>query len=134
MSEPVLVALLFADRVIEEAKNHKKTIVGTFQFFHAPNYPIAFAPWYVYAAVTNVAAEQKHTFSVVLSDDESQHVLFSMGGEFGVKESAAVVELYQLLPNVVFPRPGMYNLLFHVDGRQIGCRVLHARQLTQAGG
>ena len=132
MPEPVLVGLLFADRVTEEI-NHKKTIVGTFSFFHAPRFPATFAPWFVYAAVTNLDPE-KHTFSILLSDDDSQHVLFSMGGELVVEEPSAVAEFFQMLPNVTFPKAGKYNLLFHIDGRQIGSRVLQVKLLEKSGG
>jgi hypothetical protein len=132
MGDEVLVGLLFADRVIEEI-NHKKTIVGTFTHFHSPRFPAAFPPWYVYAAATNIEPE-KHNFSLVLCDNSSQMVVFSAGGEFEVAERTTVIELMFPMLNVTFPSASDYNLLFHIDGRQVGSRTLHVKVLEKSGG
>ena len=67
MPEPVFVALLLADRVITE-DNQKKAIIGTFTQFTVRQVPAGLPPWYVYAAVTNLAGE--HPFSLNLVVDE----------------------------------------------------------------
>ena len=63
MPEPVFVALLIADRVVTE-DNQKKGIIGTFTQFTVRQVPAALPPWYIYAAVTNLAGE--HVFSLNL--------------------------------------------------------------------
>jgi len=68
MAEPVLVALLFADRVIVEEKNKKKTIVGTFTRFYSDKFPVSFPPWYIYAAVTNISEDHSFSLNLVLHD------------------------------------------------------------------
>lgn len=128
MAEPVLVGLLFADRVITE-NNNKKGIIGTFTNFHSYQYPVAFPPWYIYAAVTNIKGE--HNFSINLANDKSQHVIVSFGGKIGSDDLKAVCELSIPLVNVMFPEPGAYNLIFNIDGKQIGSRVLEVVALKQ---
>ena len=86
MPEPVFVALLLADRVITE-DNQKKAIIGTFTQFTVRQVPARLAPWFIYAAVTNLAGE--HSFSLNLVVDRSQQVIFSAGGTLTVDESAA---------------------------------------------
>ena len=130
MAEPVLVGLLFADRVIVE-KNNKKGIIGTFSRFHSENFPVAFPPWYIYAAVTNI--ENEHSFAINLVNDKSQHVIVSFGGKVGTESVKAVCELSIPIMNIVFPEPGDYNLTFHIDGKQIGSRVLEVIELKQKG-
>ena len=121
MTEPVFVALLMADRVITE-DNQKKAIIGTFTQFTVRQVPAGMPPWFIYAAVTNLAGE--HPFSVNLVFDRSQQVIFSAGGTLKVDETRRVVELVIPVPNVVFPEAGTYVVSFHVDGEQIGSRIL----------
>jgi hypothetical protein len=121
MTEPVFVALLLADRVITE-DNQKKAIIGTFTQFTVRQVPAGLPPWFIYAAVTNLAGE--HPFSVNLVYDKSQQVIFSAGGTLKVDEARRVVELVIPVPNVVFPETGTYVVSFHVGGEQIGSRIL----------
>jgi len=121
MTEPVFVALLMADRVITE-DNQKKAIIGTFTQFTVRQVPAGMPPWFIYAAVTNLAGE--HPFSVNLVFDRSQQVIFSAGGTLKVDETRRVVELVIPVPNVVFPEAGTYVVSFHVGGEQIGSRIL----------
>lgn len=121
MPEPVFVALLLADRVITE-DNQKKGIIGTFTQFTVRDVPAGLPPWYIYAAVTNIAGE--HSFSVNLVVDRTQQVIFSAGGNLRVDDPRRVVELVIPVPNVVFPETGTYVVTFHVEGEQIGSRIL----------
>ena len=121
MTEPVFVALLLADRVITE-DNQKKGVIGTFTQFTVRALPAGLPPWFIYAAVTNLAGE--HSFSVNLVFDRSQQVIFSAGGKVSVDDQRRVVELVIPVPNVVFPEQGTYDVLFNIDGEQIGSRIL----------
>jgi hypothetical protein len=121
MPEPVFVALLLADRVITE-DNQKKGIIGTFTQFTVRQVPAPLPPWFIFAAVTNLSGE--HPFSLNLVFDRSQQVVFSAGGTLVVDNARRVVELVIPVPNVVFPEAGTYVVSFHVDGEQIGSRIL----------
>ena len=121
MSEPVFVALLLADRVITE-DNQKKGIIGTFTQFTVRQVPAGLPPWFVYAAVTNISGE--HPFSLNLVVDRTQQVIFSAGGTLRVDDPRRVVELVIPVPSVVFPAAGTYVVTFHVEGEQIGSRIL----------
>ncbi len=121
MPEPVFVALLIADRVVTE-DNQKKGIIGTFTQFTVRQVPAALPPWYIYAAVTNIAGE--HVFSLNLLFDRSQQVIFSAGGKVSVDDPRRVVELVIQVPNVVFPEEGTYNVSFHIDADLIATRIL----------
>jgi hypothetical protein len=121
MLEPVFVALLLADRVITE-DNQKKSIIGTFTQFTVRQVPAGMPPWFIYAAVTNLAGEQPFSFNLVF--DRSQQVIFSAGGNLSVDDPRRVVELVIPVPNVVFPETGTYVVSFHLGGQQIGSRIL----------
>ena len=121
MDEPVLVGLLFADKIITE-DNGKKGIIGTFTRFFAHSFPAAFPPWAIYAALTNVTGE--HQFALTLIESESEQVVLPLTGKFDVKQKTDVVELTPTIMGAVFPKAGKYTLLFTVDGDQIGARTL----------
>ena len=130
MAEPVLVALLFADKVIVEEGNHKKTIVGTFTRFHSDKFPISFPPWYIYAAVTNLGGE--HSFSLNLVLEKEKQVILPINGKLKVDNSRDVIELIFPIGQVVFPSSGDYALTFNIDGNQIGSRLLELIHLSQS--
>ncbi len=121
MPEPVFVALLLADRVITE-DNKKKGIIGTFTRFTARQFPAIFPPWFIYAAATNLAGE--HSFSLNVVSDHTQQVVFSAAGKITVEEPRMVVELVIPVASAVFPEAGVYDVVFFIDGRQVGSRIL----------
>ena len=121
MSEPVFVSLLFADRVIIENTN-KKGIIGTFNRFVSPHFPVAFPPWAIYAALTNAAG--KHDFALTLTHTENNQVVMPLNGEFECTSDEDVVELTFTVAGAFFPKPGKYSLTFHVDGELLGSRIL----------
>lgn len=128
MDEPVLVGLLFADKIITE-DNGKKGIIGTFTRFFARSFPASFPPWAIYAALTNVTGE--HSFALTLVEDETQAVVLPLTGKFDVKQKGDVVELIPTIVGAVFPRPGKYTLLLQVDTDQIGARTLVVEPVKQ---
>jgi hypothetical protein len=121
MGEPVLVALLIADRVIEE-KNGKKGIIGTFTTFNSPSFPVSFPPWFIYAAVTNLAGE--HDFALNLAHARTSQIVVGISGKFNAASAEQVVELVIPVPKAVFPSEGKYDLTFQVDSTPLGARVL----------
>ncbi len=126
MAEPVLVALLFADRVIVEEHNHKRTIVGTFSRFYSDKFPVSFFPWFIYAAVTNLNGE--YSFSLNLFYEKAQQVIVPIGGKFKVDDERNTVELAFPVVGAVFPSEGVYSLTFNVDGMPVGSRLLEVFQ------
>jgi len=126
-SEIVLVGLLFADRVIIE-NNGKKGIIGTFNSFQSASFPMMFPPWFIYAAATNL--EGDHEFSLnLVADDNTDQVVAALSGHVSVKSPSDVVELTPGIVGAVFPRAGLYSLIFKIDGREVGSRALIVREI-----
>jgi len=123
MSEPFIVGLLFADRVISE-DNGKKGIIGTFTTLNSNRYPVVFAPWYVYTAVTNIEPGEQHTHSINITHPDTNHVLLSATGKFQVDDYNAVPEIVLPIANVVFAEAGKYLVDVSIDGRSVGNRFL----------
>lgn len=121
MSEPVLVALLFADKVITE-NNGKKGIIGTFNRFQSPKFPVVFPPWAIYAALTNLGGV--HQFELKLINNDTGQDLMPIKGEFRAEKLNDVVELVYNIGGVAFPEDGTYTLTLRIDQEMVGTRQL----------
>jgi hypothetical protein len=127
--EPVLVALLFADRVLVEEGNRKKTIVGTFTQFSSEKFPVVFPPWFIYAAATNLDGE--HSFSLNLVLEKESQVIVGINGRMKADDSNKVNEFIFPIRGAIFPSPGVYTLTFNIGGAQVGSRLLEVLSQSQ---
>lgn len=130
--EPVLLALLCADKVITEEGTHKRSVIGTFNNFHSQKFPIAFPPWFVYVAFTNVSGEHDLTLNIV--DRSNDYNVYSANATLNSQETTAQIELSIPVVNASFPKPGKYEVSLSLDGRHLGARTLNVLQIQSMGG
>jgi len=128
MTEPVLIALLFADRVIVEENTHKKSIIGSFDHFFSPKFPVVFPPWFIYASVGNLKQDADYTLNLV-KDDGSDAVVIGFTGRFIVKNPQANSDLILQVANAKFPSAGDYMLTFKIGTEHLGSRILHVKEV-----
>jgi len=124
-------ALLFSDYVITE-KNGKNGLIGLFGAFNFPQFPVQAPRWFIYAYLSNITG--KHEFSINLVRDESQHVVFPLGGELEISGEGNEIELVLQVPPLIFPKDGNHTLTLNLDGQQIASRILRVNQLPPSGG
>ncbi len=129
MSEPILLSMIFADRVIVE-NNNKKGIIGTFDRFMSSTFPAIFPPWAIYVAVTNLTG--KHNFSITLTQIETGNIILPINGELESPNQDQNMELFFNLAGIAFPEPGRYSLSVELDGELLGSRVLFVEQISPA--
>jgi hypothetical protein len=109
-----------ADRVIRE-DNGKRGIIGSFNTFTFPKFPITAPPFFVYANLEDFSGE--HEFSITIAREGAELVVFSAGGEIQFqKEREAEI----LVPafGVTFPKEGTYNLILRVGNNLYGSRKI----------
>ena len=128
MSEPVVVAILFADRLITE-HNGKKGIIGVFNQFQAQAFPVSFPPWGIYIAMTNL--QGKHEFALELTHEESEQVIIPIKGQLEVPSQNEVIDLIFNIENAIFPQPGRHILSVYVDGNIAGSRLLQVEKIPK---
>jgi hypothetical protein len=111
-------ALLMADRVIRE-DNGKRGIIGSFNTFNFPRFPMVAPPFFVYANLEDFSGV--HEFSIAIAREDAELVVFSAGGEIKTEHDK---EVEILLPafGVTFPKSGIYNLILRVGNSQYGSR------------
>lgn len=122
MTEPILLAILFADRIITE-NNNKKGIIGTFDKFISQSFPITFPPWAIYVSMTNITG--KHPFALNLLHLETNQLVLPIQGELESIGPEQTIELTFNLGGILFPSPGRYNLSIELSGELLGSRVLY---------
>ena len=119
--EVICHAMLFADKVITE-KNGKKGLIGIFSRLFFNNLPARPLPWYIYLSLTNIIG--KHDFSINLICDENQQAIFSVSGELEAPNLNTEIEIDIPVHNVQFPKQGIYNMIFYLNGKQVASKVL----------
>ncbi|MBN1461585.1 MAG: hypothetical protein JXA57_18805 [Armatimonadetes bacterium] len=123
MSEPVIHALLMADRVIRE-DNGKVGVIGIFTNFNFASFPATPPPWFLYAFVSNL--EGGHDFSFNLVEKDTSMVVLSVGGRMQIKEPKEGITISLPVANVSFPKAGIYTLVFSIDGHEVAYNKLRA--------
>ena len=126
-------ALMMADRVIRE-DNGKRGIIGSFNTFNFPNFPITAPPFFIYANLEDFSG--KHEFSVTIAREGAELVVFSAGGEILFQDENREAEILVPAFGVTFPKEGSYNLILKVGNSQLGSRriVVNRFSLPQIGG
>ncbi len=113
-SEPIGIALLFCDNLVEERDSAKRTLVGIFSGIIGQKFPLQFRPFWLYVSFTNLEGE--HSFAINIISDATKNVLFSAGGRVNSGDRDAVIEMNIPVPPIVFPEPGIYGVTLHIDG------------------
>ena len=126
--EPVLLALIAADKVIIEHQNFKRTIIGTFVNFFSATYPVQFMPWAVYFSVTNMSPGW-HDFTTQIQSVSTGQVILSAVGKF---QTNALDEAPEVVVAVapLFPEPGKYEIRLLIQDRFVGSRYLNVKPVN----
>lgn len=123
--EPVGIALLFCDHIIEEKNSNKKSLIGVFSVILGEKFPLQFRPFWLYVSFTNLVGE--HTFAINMVLEKTKNVIFSAGGNVDSRDPDAVIELPLPVRPVVFPEPGEYGVTLHIDGSPLLNRILYVK-------
>lgn len=129
--EPVLLALLLADKVITEKDTNKRSIIGTFNNFWAAQFPASFPPWFVYVAFANV--EGQHSLTVNIENRENTFNIYSANADFTSQDKTAQIEIPIPIVNARFPNQGKYEVSVSIDAKTLAARTLNV-QARQGGG
>lgn len=126
--QPQCIALLFADRVFRE-DNGKFGVLGIFDAFNFPQFPIVTPPWGIFILLSNLSSG-KHPLTINLVHDQTDAVVLPFVGELNIAEEDAPAQINLPVNGVLLPAPGDYTLTLNLDGKQIASRRLHVNQIT----
>ncbi|GBF44469.1 hypothetical protein LPTSP2_37720 [Leptospira ellinghausenii] len=128
MSNPKVLAIIFADKIIEE-KNNKKGIIGTFDTVYAPAFPMAPFPWGVYISITGVIG--KASFSLILQKLNAEEPLLKLDGDLEGRDPEGMIEIPLNFENVQFHEPGDYKFSVMIDNVIVESRKLRVNIAPQ---
>lgn len=140
--EPVICpAIIFCDTIVKEEGTGKFSMVGSFEFFHAPQFPL-FIPmgFCVFVLLDNLTPGLKLLkVTVRIEDANSGHTVASAVGTVNMPQGydpSGVLNVPFRLAPISFPSAGNYQAVVLIDNEIIGKRrlpvkVLSATQQTQ---
>jgi hypothetical protein len=117
MEKPLGVALVICDRVIVDAKTQEKTLVATFNRIRASTFPALHPRMSLFVSVTNGRGVMDG--KILCVEEASREPVYQASGPLLFKDPLHVVEMTFQIRNVVFPKPGVYNVEFLCDNELI---------------
>jgi len=128
-------AFLCCDKIIIEAGNNKKTVVGIFRNFFFQQLPSVFGvPWFIFAQMSNLDAGP-HTVTVNIAHDETVGVVFAAGAEIAPEFPGGDIDLVLPAQPAVFQKVGKHVVTLNIDGQQKAYYVLNVQlQASPIGG
>jgi hypothetical protein len=122
------------DKVIEEAGNHKKTVIGIFRNFGFQELPARLAaPWFIYAQISSLDPGA-HDMTINVVHDETTGVVFAAGLEIPDSHPPDIDLIVPAQP-AEFHKEGKHVVTLNIDGGQAAyCVLTVSLRRQQIGG
>ena len=104
---PSVVAMLICDQVINEQGTNKKSLIGVFENFYSPAFPVLMPRLAVYVKLVDAQGEYLFKLRLVRLKDESLVAEFGIQANIG--DSSHHSELAVNMGNLPIPEPGKYE-------------------------
>lgn len=121
----VIPGILLSDLVVREERTGKLSLIGCFQQFSFPNFPIRMAKFFVTVGITNLRGAPKEVnVTCRIEVPTTGHVIASHSGKVEFDPTSpptphAVVELPFQFNGVIFNEPGQYAAVILVDNEEV---------------
>lgn len=137
-SEPAVISgILMSDVSIVEQGTGKRSIIGCFEQFVFPQFPVQIGRFWITAWITNLAgALSEMELTARIEEKGSAHVVFSRSTtvQFPAEtplDPTNTMALSTPVAGIVFPKPGVYTILLLLNGEEVGKRDVQVRQAPQ---
>ena len=136
-SEPALVpGIVFSDLVVREHGTGKLSLIGSFQGFMFPQFPVKYGRFFATASITNLRGSNEKKVVCRVEVTDSGHVLASAHGTIHQKDESVpmdpndVIDMAFPFNDVVFTQMGKHSIVVLVDNEEIGRRYFFVRSTT----
>jgi len=117
---PKVLAINICDQIIQDAKTHKRSLIGLFNRIKAQRFPIRHGLLHVYVVLTDGHGSYTGELRFVnLSNDQ---MIAKMTGPFIFKNPLQVIEMNIEIRNLEFGSEGKYSVQFCCNGQEVGNR------------
>jgi hypothetical protein len=137
-SEPsVISGILLSDMSIVEQGTQKRSIIGCFDQFIFPQFPVQIARFWITTWITNLAGSlSEMELTSRIEEKGSAHVVFSSSTNIKFPAETPLdptntMALSTPVVGIIFPKPGVYTILLLLNGDEVGKRDIHVRQAPQ---
>ena len=108
IQKPYALAMVICDFIWRDLATGKCSLLGSFSFIAARNFPAVHPSLGVYAAITDGRGKIPIVFQVV-DVDEVEEPIFKAESEVDFKDPRAVSEWILNIQGLSFPKPGEYR-------------------------
>jgi len=126
---PVIHAMLICDKVITEANNKKKSLIGIFDTIYYTRLPLGWPELWVYINLSDVLAQYNVKIEMVCLEDNRK--ILEVTGILTPTEKPNW-ELAFRLRDIVFKEEGIYAFRFWLDDNVIGEKYLYVRSANES--
>lgn len=133
----VVPAILLSDVSIVEQGTQKRSIVGIFDQFAFPQFPMQIGRFQITAWISNLAGTTSALeLTTRIQERDSAHVIFSSSGNLQFP-SETTLDPTQILAfnttvnGIIFPKHGVYTIVLLLNGDEVGKRDIHVRLIPQ---
>lgn len=137
-SEPTLISgILLSDNSIVEEGTRKRSIIGCFDQFIFPQFPVQIGRFWITAWMTNLAGTlSQMELTTRIEETGSAHVVFSGATNVQFPEETSldpsnIMALSTQITGIIFPKPGIYTITLLLNGDEVGKRDIHVRLAPQ---
>lgn len=136
-SEPSVVpAVILSDFVIIEKGSNKRSLIGTFDHLSFPQFPAKVGRFFASVWIENVEGTLTELeLTTHIKAKGSAHIVFSssakmeFGGEQKFTRSMTIAVSSQVI-GATFPTPGVYSVVFLLNGDEVGSRDFQVKQIA----
>ncbi len=107
---PLGLALIVCDAVIDDARTHKKSLIGIFNRLSSSKFPCKHPRFHVFISLTNGRGEYNTELRCL--NEKSGEPIFSGKGKIGFADPNAIIEINFEFLGTIFPEAGYYAIEF----------------------
>jgi len=110
---PSVVAMLICDQIINEEGTNKKSLIGVFESFYSPVFPVLMPRLAVYIKLIDAEGEYQCKLRLVKLRDES--LIAEFGIQVNVRDSSHHAEVALNMGNLPIPEAGKYEFQLYYE-------------------
>ena len=126
---PINLAIIVCDSIIEDRESGKKTLVGIFNQLNSKSFPCTHPALSVFISLTEGQGCYQAQLQCVKSAGDEP--ILTLEGPVDFQDPKAIVELGFNIRAMSFPGPGTYEFHFLCDGVLLGQRPFQVRETGQ---
>jgi hypothetical protein len=137
-SEPAVISgILMSDVSIVEQGTQKRSVIGCFDQFVFPQFPVQIGRFFITAWITNLAGTlSEMELTTRIEEKGSAHAVFSSSTNVKFPAETPLdptntMALSTPILGISFQKPGTYTIILLLNGEEVGKRDIHVRQAPQ---